>query len=234
MAVMGSSLSLLHSHLEGVDEYNRRAAEVADAHRRAVHESVGVSAEGGGGGGGGAYTVKMANERADPVEIIEVRSVLEDGTVASLPEFGGPISLAGFGEASVPYDVPEGAAGGVNILAVTRMGNTFGAEIRAHGDEPDATRATVNGMGIGSRLAQAEHAGHVTYGSGSWSSMDSIRPHVAVEGGSPDEPPSFAALLLDARRSAAGGSSSSRRRTGAWRPRSTSRRRAPSARASRG
>jgi len=194
MAVMGSSLSLLHSHLEGVDEYNRRAAEVADAHRRAVHESVGVSAE---GDGGGTYTVKMANERADPVEIIEVRSVLEDGTIASLPEFGGPISLSGFGEASVPYDVPEGAAGSVNILAVTRMGNTFGAEIGLRGEEPDATRATVNGMGIGSRLAQAEYSGHVTYGSGTWSSMDSIRPHVAVEGGDPGDPPSFAALLLD-------------------------------------
>lgn len=193
MAVMASSLSLLHSHLEGVDEYNRRAAEVADAHRRAVHESVGVLAD----GGGGEYTVKIANERADPVEIIEVRSILENGTIARLPEFGGTISLAGFGEASVPYAVPEGVAGSVSILAVTRMGNTFGAEIGAHGDEPDATRATVNGMGIGSRLAQAEYAGHVTYGSDSWSSMDSLRPHVAVDGGDPGEPPSFAALLLD-------------------------------------
>lgn len=194
MAVMGSSLSLLHSHLEGVDEYNRRAAEVADAHRRAVHENVGVSAD---GADGGTYTVKMANERADPVEIIEVRSVLEDGTTARLPGFGGPISLAGFGEASVPYDVPEGTTGSVSILAVTRMGNTFGAEIGAQGGEPDATRATVNGMGIGSRLAQAEYAGHVIYGSGSWGTVASLKPHVVVEGGDPDEPPSFAALLLD-------------------------------------
>ena len=194
MAVMGASLSLLHAHLEGVDEYNRRAAEVADAHRRAVHESVGVSAE---PSDGGSYTVNVANERADPVEIIEVRSVLENGTAARLPEFGGTISLAGFGEASVGYDVPEGATGTVRILAVTRMGNTFGAEIGAQGKGPDATRATVNGMGIGSRLAQAEYSGHVIYGSDSWGSISSLRPHVGVDGGASAAPPSFAALLLD-------------------------------------
>lgn len=194
MAVAGASLSLFNAHLEGVDEYNRRAAEVADAHRRAVHESVGVSAE---PKAGGSYTVSVANERADPVEIIEVRSVLEDGTAARLPGFGGTISLAGFGEASVPYDVPEGTAGSVRILAVTRMGNTFGAEIGAQAGGPDATLATVNGMGIGSRLAQAEYGGHVAYGSGSWGAVASLKPHVKVDGGRGADPPQFAALLLD-------------------------------------
>ncbi len=192
-AVMGASMALLHAHLEGVDEYNRRAADAADSQRRAVHESLGVGVT---GGDGRSYTVHVSNERADPVEIIEVRSMLQNGTVARLPEFAGRMPLAGFGEASIGYDVPEDVNGSVSIVAVTRMGNTFGAEIDTSGPANPA-RETVSGMGIGSRLEQAEHSGHVIYGSDTWINIASLRPHIEVDVDATEAAPNFASLLLD-------------------------------------
>lgn len=197
LLVLGASMGLLFAHLEQVDEYNRQVSKVSEMRQDAVQEDIAVSVS---STGDGTYDISIRNTGSRPAEIIGVRLVHPDGTVDPIRE-GTIMRLAGSEEGTLSYDVPDNIDGNVLIRAITSMGNTFSAEIKASGATPegdaDIAGATINGMGLASRLVQAEYSGHTIFGSSLWGEVASLKPYTMISVEDTRDPPRFAAALLD-------------------------------------
>lgn len=193
--VLGVSMGLLFSHLEQVDEYNKRVSEISHMQQTAVQERIAVSAtleE------SGAYDIHIENSGPDTSQIIEVRSMTPAGRVEQI-EGGSDIDLEGFAERTLSYTVPDGVEQ-VSILAITARGNTFGTDIVAGAlleTQENAGSSTVNGMGVNSRLAQAEFSGRTIFGSDIWGTESSLKPYTIVDSSQMPNSPNFVAVILD-------------------------------------
>lgn len=195
--VLGASMGLLFTHLEQVDEYNRQVSKLSEKQQNAVQENIKMSAV---LTGENTYDINITNTRALSTEIIEIRSMTSDGRVTSINGENN-MKLASFADDTLHYTIPDDVDGDISILAITSMGNTFSVKIESSGilssNVVNAASATVNGMGLSSRLAQIEYSGHTIFGSDLQGDEESLKPYTTISTENYSNPLEFAAVILD-------------------------------------
>lgn len=195
--VLGASMGLLYTYLEQVDEYNRHVSKVNEKQRYAVHENIVMSAT---STSDRTFDINIKNSSSDPVQIIEVRSMTLQGIITPI-EGLNDMTLESFAHDTLSYTIPEHISDNVSILAITSAGNTFSVELDSNDIVTSSVvnegSATINGMGLSSRLAQLEYAGHAIYGSDSWGAEESLKPYITMDDNEALTPPQFASIVLD-------------------------------------
>lgn len=144
-------------------------------------------------------TLTVQNNVMDPIVLKEIRLVDGKGNKIAAVDYSsfseGGYRLGAFDRASLhPSNFSQEDFFNKKIIAISDLGNVFSASNLDDfsGSEAGGGKAMINGMGLNSRIIQAEKTGAIIYGQGMVGRQESLAPYIAV-------PPTtnFAAELLD-------------------------------------
>lgn len=143
-------------------------------------------------------TLTVQNNVMGPVILKEIRLVDGEGNKIAAVDYSsfseGGYRLGAFDRVSLhPANFSQEDFSNKKIIAISDLGNVFSASnLDDFSDSEAGGKAMINGMGINSRIIQAEKTGVIIYGQGVVGRQESLEPYTAV-------PPTtnFAAEILD-------------------------------------
>jgi hypothetical protein len=144
-------------------------------------------------------TLTVQNNVLDPIVLKEIRLVDGEGNKIAAVDYSGlsegGYKLGAFDRVSLrPANFSQVDFFNKKIIAISDLGNVFSASNLDDFSSPEAGggKAMMNGMGLNSRIIQAEKTGAIIYGQGMMGRQESLEPYITV-------PPTtnFAAELLD-------------------------------------
>ncbi len=130
-------------------------------------------------------TLIVQNNMLSTSILKEIRIMDDDGNKIRGIDYShlsdGGYRLGGLDRTNLyPVNFSQSGFSNKKIVAITDLGNVFSALNLDYGSETGTGRAMINGMGINSRIIQAESTGKIIYGQGMIGKQESIKPYTKV------------------------------------------------------